>query len=420
MAARRVGYTVRQMRSGRWQVMVTDAAGNRVGLGTYADKAKAEEAGQLEAVRMRAGTWVDPRMADIPVEEYVDAWLDRRRRTGRHGERYAEDGRRMLRLHIKPTLGRVLLTDLSPPVISRWYDDLVAKQLAANQAKADAVKKAGGTPPVRVTEGLVPAKTYRLLHAALQDAVRDQLIVTNPCMIPGAGVERSPERPLIEPEQVLELAEAVRPRWRAMVLLAGWCAMSFGELAGLRRSGVDMLHGTLRVERAVGETASGRLFEKDPKTAARRRTVAIPEPLLPALRLHLEEFVDPDPMARVFTSPRGGPLRRSSFGDEFAAAVTAAGLAGVTFHDLRHAGGTLAAQLGATERELQARLGHASPAAARRYQHAAERRNRELSDRIGAAFVEVAEKRAAEAAAKAEVGNLRAHVARKGGRPKQK
>lgn len=44
-------------------------------------------------------------------------------------------------------------------------------------------------------------------------------------------------------------------------------------------------------------------------------------------------------------------------------------------HDLRHAAGTLAAQTGATTRELMARLGHASPAGAQRYQHAAERRD---------------------------------------------
>lgn len=62
----------------------------------------------------------------------------------------------------------------------------------------------------------------------------------------------------------------------------------------------------------------------------------------------------------------------------------AAGVTGVRFHDLRHAAGTMAAQAGATERELQARLGHASPAAARRYQHAAQRRDEELAERLGA------------------------------------
>ena len=48
-------------------------------------------------------------------------------------------------------------------------------------------------------------------------------------------------------------------------------------------------------------------------------------------------------------------------------------------HDLRHAAGTLAAQTGATQRELMARLGHATPSAAQRYQHGAERRDADIA-----------------------------------------
>ncbi|MDQ2729473.1 MAG: tyrosine-type recombinase/integrase [Actinomycetota bacterium] len=60
---------------------------------------------------------------------------------------------------------------------------------------------------------------------------------------------------------------------------------------------------------------------------------------------------------------------------EWDKARKATGLDTIHLHDLRHAAGTLAAQTGATLRELQARLGHATPAAAQRYQHAATRRD---------------------------------------------
>ncbi|MGD9755589.1 MAG: tyrosine-type recombinase/integrase [Acidimicrobiia bacterium] len=313
--------------------------------------------------------WIDPRVADITLRDYLADWLEKRARMGRHGVRYQEDAARLVRLHVAPPLGHVWLSDLTVGMVNRWHDQLVASRLADTGSV-----------------GLVPAKAYRLLHAALEDAVRDQVIPKNPCVLAGAGVERSPERPLLEPGQVIDLADAVPPRWRAMVLIAGWCGLRFGELAALRRRDVDLLHGTLRVRQALGELSSGELVEKDPKTDAGRRTIAVPAPLLEVLEDHLAGFVDVDPDARVFTAPRGGPLRRSNFGDDWRKAVRAAGLDRVAFHDLRHAAGTLAAQLGATERELQARLGHASPAAARRYQHAAEARDRELADRIGAAF----------------------------------
>jgi len=49
------------------------------------------------------------------------------------------------------------------------------------------------------------------------------------------------------------------------------------------------------------------------------------------------------------------------------------------WHDLRHSGAVLAAATGASLAELMARLGHSTPAAAMRYQHAAAGRDREIA-----------------------------------------
>jgi len=49
------------------------------------------------------------------------------------------------------------------------------------------------------------------------------------------------------------------------------------------------------------------------------------------------------------------------------------------WHDLRHSGAVLAAATGASLAELMARLGHSTPQAAMRYQHAAQGRDRELA-----------------------------------------
>ena len=48
-------------------------------------------------------------------------------------------------------------------------------------------------------------------------------------------LEHSPERPLLDPDQMIALAEAVPARWRARVPFAGWCGRRFSELA--RRPG---------------------------------------------------------------------------------------------------------------------------------------------------------------------------------------
>ena len=63
----------------------------------------------------------------------------------------------------------------------------------------------------------------------------------------------------------------------------------------------------------------------------------------------------------------------------FDRARQAAGRPDLRFHDLRHTGAVLAAQTGATLAELMARLGHSTPGAALRYQHAAAGRDAQFA-----------------------------------------
>src|SRR5207249_8724700 len=93
------------------------------------------------------------------------------------------------------------------------------------------------------------------------------------------------------------------------------------------------------------------------------------------------------PDGLVFTSESGGPLRQSNFRNRhWYPAVRDAGVHRLRFHDLRHVAGTLATVSGATIREVQARLGHSSPAAAYRYQHVLETRDAEIADRLDNLF----------------------------------
>jgi integrase len=62
----------------------------------------------------------------------------------------------------------------------------------------------------------------------------------------------------------------------------------------------------------------------------------------------------------------------------------AAGRPDLRFHDLRHTGAVLAASTGATLAELMARLGHSTPSAAMKYQHAAADRDRVIADALSA------------------------------------
>ena len=202
-------------------------------------------------------------------------------------------------------------------------------------------------------------------------------------MLRGASVERPAERPVASLTDLAALANSVAPRYRAMLLLAMWGGLRFGELAGLTRADLDLVARTVRVSRQVQELGDGRLVTGPPKTDAGHRTVAIPPHVAPAIKTHLAQWVGADAVALVFSSPDGSGLRRSNFNRRaWQPACRAAGLTGLRFHDLRHTGNTLAASTGASTKELMSRMGHASPRAALMYQHATSERDRVLADAL--------------------------------------
>jgi integrase len=217
-------------------------------------------------------------------------------------------------------------------------------------------------------------KAYRLLATIMRAAVRDGCMARSPVEVKGASKEPSHEQPVATVAEVGSLTDAVPAQYRAMVVMAAWCGLRFGELAALRRDRIDLLHGKVRVAETVTELASGERFAGPPKTAAGRRTVAIPPNVIPVLEAHMAT-VGPEPDALVFPAPQGGYLSRIHFRQRvWLPALKSTGLA-FRFHDLRHSALTWAAASGATIAELMHRAGHTTPDAALRYQHATEDRD---------------------------------------------
>ncbi|MEV4299411.1 tyrosine-type recombinase/integrase [Microbispora rosea] len=220
----------------------------------------------------------------------------------------------------------------------------------------------------------------------MSTAVEDELIRRNPCRIKGAGTPDTPERGTIPLPKVVEILGTVPPRYRALVLLGTFASLRWGELAGLRRSHLDLEAGTVHVVAALAELDGGKLLEGTPKSRAGRRVVAIPPEIVPDLRTHLEKFAEAGEAGRVFVGPRGGPLRRSGFRRVWNKVRTDVGLPDLHFHDLRHVGNTLAASTGASLKELMTRMGHSSTRAALIYQHATQDRDKAIARALGEAF----------------------------------
>jgi integrase len=360
---------VRQLRSGRWQarwrtqgVWHTARRDSDGGPLTFSTRRQAED--YLASVRrgVEAGRWQPPARAGAPqvptLREYADTWLTSRDLQPTTRGHY----RQVLDAHIYPTFGDTAVTAITPAAVRAWHADLA-------RAKGSKVKD---RPTAR-------AHAYGLLRTIMNTAVADEVIAANPCRVRGGGQSKRVKRIVPATLAELEALTAAMPeRYQLMILLASWCGLRFGEVAELRRSDVDLTNGVIRVRRGVVRTTDGHLV-KGPKSDAGRRDVAIPPHLLPAVRDHLKKHAEMGRDGLLFPARHGGHMAPSSLYRVFYPAREAAGRPDLRFHDLRHTGAVLAASTGATLAELMARLGHSTPGAALRYQHAAQDRDKAIA-----------------------------------------
>lgn len=357
--------SIRTLPSGRHQARYTgpDGAVHRAPF-TFDTKGDAET--WLSTVRadIVRDSW-DPnsthRTKALTFGTYAEKWLSGRTLEARTRAHY----RTLLDRQILPTFKAVPLKHITPALVREWY-------------ATTALDK----PTLR-------SHAYGLLRTILGQAERDGLIPANPCHIRGAGATKRVKK--VKPATLAELEQlvaALPERYRLMVLLASWCAMRFGELAELRREDVNTKTGVIHVRRGVVR-AGGETIVKKPKTDSSIRDVAIPPHLLPLVRDHLLKHAAPGRGGLLFPARGGGHLQPSTLYRVFYPARLAAGRPDLRFHDLRHTGAVLAAQTGATLAELMSRLGHSTPGAALRYQHAAQDRDMEIAKRLSALVEDV-------------------------------
>ena len=351
---------VRRLPSGRWQANYHQPRlGKRVNA-PMTFKAKSDATAWLasEETALRSGRpAVDPRQARERFTEYAERWLKERPLRDRTREVYAS----ILRVDVLPDFGNSRLDGITPDAVRRWHHRLV-----------------------RSKPTMAP-KAYRLLRTILTTAVDDGVLSENPCRLRGAASERAPERRIPSVGEIQQLADSIEPRFRAAVLLAAYAGLRKGECFGLARRHVDLdaARPTVRVERTRSEVSGRGLVFQPPKTDAGSRVVVLPNRLRVELEAHLQNFVGPDGDSLLFATERSGDVpRASSWTRIWNSARHDAGVGELRFHDLRHLAGTLTALAGGTLKEIQARLGHASPEAAMIYQHVAQGRDSVVASEI--------------------------------------
>jgi integrase len=351
----------------RWRV-VYKVDGKTRSKGGFATKGAALHWQRHTLVSVDRGEFVPPERKRLAFGAFADEWLESARLRPSTRTVYAYMLRRDLATWRDVPLGKI-----TPAKVRAWRRELETRPAANGR----------GT----LSDATVQ-KAYRLLKRILNVAVEDGHLNANPCR------EKFEAEPVQlhcpTPAEVQAIAEAIEPRYSALVLVVGFGGLRWGEAIALRRGSVSVPNGCIEIAEQAVEMADGKLHVSDYlKSAAGRRTVYLPRFVMDSLALHLSQWAEPGRDGLVFPAPRpvgrkaahdrSRYLRRSNFRRRaWLPALDAAGVPAFRFHDLRHGAATLLAQRGATTAEVMAQIGHSTPRAALRYQHAQPERMQAL------------------------------------------
>ena len=324
--------TIVRRKDGVWCAAIRLPNGRRKFLYAKSRKAAADK---LFAARkaLSEGRPVDP--SKITVADFLERWLhdavatSLRPRTVEHYE-YA------VRNLIVPGIGDIHLGKLTPLEIQT----LLGKQKSSRK---------------RLT-------AYTILRRALEQAADWGLIGSNPAHRVARPRHKTKEMRSLGVAEAQRLIEVVTgDRLEAFYILAITCGFRFGELAGLQWRDVDWRRRMISVRRVISEGNDGPDFG-EPKSAAGKRAVAVPQLAMVSLKRHRGTRVPPA-TELIFHDRKGGPLRRGNFARrDWGPIREKAGLGKLRFHELRHTAATLALASGTDANTAQERLGHSSPA----------------------------------------------------------
>jgi integrase len=343
--------SIRKLPSGRWQARYTDrTTGASVSApGTFRTKSDASAWLAARRADIDRGLVTNDAAARLKLSAYWDDYLPAIKVRLRPST--VRDYSYSWSKWIEPRFGSVAVAKILPRDIDRWLAHLQAEGLSG--------------PKVRGAFGV--------LSRLLERAVRDGAIPVNPASRrsdPLPRVKRV-DRPVLTVAEVESLASHFQDEDdQVLIRLLAYGGLRIGEALALQRQDVDLARGMVHVQRSISD--AGGVISVHPTKTGRDRWVALPDALVVLVRRLLRERpINGD--ALLFPNRDGG-YRRARVVDRHRRlkAVAAWNKARVEdegrqldpidvgFHDLRSVCASLLIDAGASPKDVQAHLGHAS------------------------------------------------------------
>lgn len=353
-AGRRLGAQCPQLRNGRhgtWYYLVevpATAGGKRQQQRRGGFSSEQDAAEPLAAVVARIGAGTYNETARLTVSEYLTEWLDAKANL-RPSTR--KSYKQHLDLYIGPRIGAHRLSALRGAHIERMMRELREGDASLGVATS--------------------RRVFATLRGALNKAVRQGVLATNPCANVELESEVEHRRPALvwQPAQARRfLAHVAEDRLSAMYQVVITCGLRRGEVIAVRWEDIDLEAGLMLIHRSTVQIG-GRIYEGAPKTKRSKRIVPLDSDTVAALRAHRRRQAKEQLVAgadwangegRVFTRSDGAALIPEAVSRNFRTLSAAADVPVIRFHDLRHTSASLALAGGVPMRVVSDRLGHST------------------------------------------------------------
>lgn len=324
--------------------------GKKKSAGAFASRREALRAANREEQRVFAGSWHDAKLGRITFTQYVqNEWLPSKHLEASTRAAYLS----YLDRHFYPAFGDRQLGHVTSSVVQDWVT----------------VAATGGLSPRSIR------KYHTMLRSIFKRAVRDGLIVTNPCEHTEFPKTIAFKAHALTPDEYKLIIEVVPERYRLLVETAIDTGARWGEVIALKPRHINFLRRNITITETIVEvskknaTNGERMISKPYPKDNEPRVIGVEPELIEALSEHIRiNDIGRDDL--LFTNSAGNPLSRNTFRTRvWTPACEKAGVT-IRFHDLRHAHATWLLGGGSDLKSVMERMGHAQIMTTQKYLHA--------------------------------------------------